>query len=77
MSLFTKLLRRTDEPTEVAREDLCPHTAIAPRWADPGDMGKIGRASQFVCDGCMQTFTPDEYQVLRQTEAERLKKSFT
>jgi hypothetical protein len=76
MSLLTKLLRRTEETTEVAHEDLCPHTAIAPRWADPADMGKLDRASQFVCDGCMQTFTPGEYEELRRTEAARLRKSF-
>lgn len=74
MGLLARLLGRTnDEATELSVEDTCPHTAIAPRWTNPDDMGHLDRASQFVCEVCMQSFTPEEYSEARQREAARLR----
>ena len=68
--------RRKEEPVAEAPEDTtisCPHTALIPRWDNPEDMGKEDRASRFYCEACGQTFSPEETQALRATEAERLK----
>jgi hypothetical protein len=38
----------------------CPHTALAPRWEKPEDMGKVDRVSTYVCTACNGVFTPEE-----------------
>jgi hypothetical protein len=42
-----------DVPEVNERE--CPHTALAPHWQEPGDMGKAELAT-YTCESCGQTF---------------------
>ena len=76
MGLLAKLFGRKSteaapesEPSEV----VCLHTSSAAQWDSPEDMGHEDRASRFVCAACGQTFTPAEFEVLRATEAERVR----
>ena len=76
MGLLARMLGRThEEATELSVEDTCPHTAVVPRWTNADDMGHVDRASQFVCEVCVQSFTPAEYRDLRLTEATRLREA--
>ena len=76
MGLLARMLGRTqEEATELSVEDTCPHTAIAPRWTNADDMGHADRASQFICEVCLQSFTPAEHSDLRRTEADRLREA--
>jgi len=76
MGLLTKLFGRKStesgrepEPSEV----VCLHTNTAAQWDSPDDMGHEDRASRFVCGACGKTFTPAEFEVLRASEAERVR----
>ncbi|MFQ5381374.1 MAG: hypothetical protein ACE5EF_07105 [Dehalococcoidia bacterium] len=62
-------------PAKEAEEEAspCPHTALAPGWDDAADIGKEDRATSWTCSSCGTAFTPEEYETLRKTEAERLK----
>jgi hypothetical protein len=42
-----------DVPEVNERE--CPHTALAPHWQEPGDMGKAELAT-YTCESCGQKF---------------------
>lgn len=42
-------------------EPECPHTALAPHWQDPRDMGKAALAT-YRCESCAQTFPYAEAQ---------------
>ena len=57
--------------TETAKA-ICPHTSLVPRWDSVADMGREDKATNFTCQGCQQTFTPEQARALRRTEAERV-----
>lgn len=68
-----------EQPASSAVEDSapvapCPHTVLVPRWDDPADMGKEDRASNFQCQVCGESISPEEALALRATEADRLKR---
>lgn len=54
------------------RQD-CPHSALVPRWANAADMGKQDRISEYLCEACNSTLTPDEGRSAMANEAERLR----
>jgi hypothetical protein len=57
---------------EAAKDVECPHTALAPHWANAADMGHQDKVTSYRCDVCGRTFSPSEAQELRATETERL-----
>jgi hypothetical protein len=66
--------RRKRDTGAVAVDDgpVCPHVALVPRWDNADDIGKADRATSFSCEGCGQTFSPEEARELRMTEAARI-----
>ena len=61
MSLLRKITGKESTPKADAIEvPPCPHTALVPRWDSVDDMGKEDRATSYFCQGCEQTFTPEE-----------------
>jgi hypothetical protein len=60
------------EYQEAAKDVECPHTALAPHWANAADMGHADKVTEYRCDVCGRTFSPAEAQELRATEPERL-----
>lgn len=74
MSWLKKLRGDRDEgSTESVPPPACPHYVLVPRWESVADMGKEDLASGFRCDACRREFSPEEAQVLRATEAERVR----
>ena len=73
MPLFRKSPKnvedRSDEPVE---QVACPHTTLIPRWDNAADVGKLDRATRFLCEGCNQEFDAEEADRLRVTEAKRI-----
>lgn len=75
MGLFSKLRGKEKTVAPLEEEEVrCPHVTLTPHWDQPEDMGKDELASSFTCQACGQTFGPAEARMLRQTEAERLKR---
>jgi len=78
MGIFDKLFGGTEkgstavmEPPEPATVT-CPHSVLLPRWDAVDDIGKEDRATHYVCEGCQQSFSPEEAQALKDTMSERL-----
>lgn len=59
--------------TSRALQQECPHSALVPRWANAADMGKQDRISEYLCEACNSTLTPDEGRTAMANEAERLR----
>jgi len=62
MGILDKILGRgprTDGVTEELTEDNCPHTALAPHWENPDDMGN-DEAATYRCESCGETFSYNE-----------------
>jgi len=79
MRLLNKIRRHPEgnEGAQAPEEEVnCLHTALAPRWDTPSDMGDEEKASAWVCAVCGATFTPERAQELRASEAERVKQVF-
>jgi hypothetical protein len=75
MGLFSK--KSDSEETKYttnmqAETPECPHGVLTPRWDSVEDMGKEERATEFVCEACHKSFTPEEAQALKETMTERL-----
>lgn len=51
----------------------CIHATMAPRWENAADLGDPAKIIGYRCDGCRAQFSVAEGNVLRATEAERLK----
>ena len=67
--------KKEPQPTTAAAEAAtCLHAALAPRWDRAEDIGHDDRATSFHCDACNATFTSEQTAVLREREAERLRK---
>jgi transposase-like protein len=47
--------------------------ALVPRWGSAGDIGKSEKVSSFICEGCQASFSREEGEQLRATEAERVR----
>jgi hypothetical protein len=51
------------------KEAECPHTALAPHWQEPADMGKP-ELTTYACESCGQTFNyADAQQFVNQPPA--------
>jgi hypothetical protein len=74
MGLFDKLFGGSKDKGAVATIEAppCPHTVLVPRWDAAEDIGREDRASFFICEGCHESFTPEEARKLRESMAERL-----
>ena len=78
MGMFDRLFGRksnivvapTKTPAEI--QAACPHASLMGRWGSADDMGKEDKISEFVCDACHASFTPEVGRELRATMAERL-----
>ena len=59
MGLFR---RKHSEPEVDEREETveCPHIALSPRWENPEDMGHEDRATNFICQACGSSLTPEQ-----------------
>ncbi len=75
MGILDIFRRRSDAPEEDGETPPCPHTALAPGWDNVADIGKEDLATKWTCSSCGAAFSREEYEVLRNTEAERLKES--
>lgn len=74
MGFLTKLFGKTKaEPRVAAVSVACPHILLVPRWDNAADMGIEERASGYICNACSESFTLEQAQSLRETEAERLR----
>jgi hypothetical protein len=60
MSLLKKLFGAKAKVETEAERPACPHPAVVPRWDSVEDMGKLDKATSFVCTACDQAFTPEE-----------------
>lgn len=76
MGIMDKLFHKgeNEAKSEPVAADLttCPHTTMTPRWDSADDIGHYDRATGFRCEGCGQSFTPDEERQLRASASERL-----
>ena len=50
----------------------CAHGVLTPHWDSVADMGKEELATEFVCEACKKSFTPEEAKALRESMTERL-----
>jgi len=50
----------------------CPHIDLGPHWENAADVGQADKVTGYVCGGCGRTFSVEEAQALRETEATRL-----
>lgn len=76
MSLLNKLRGQKDEtPVASAPNEapVCAHVTLVPHWDSATDMGDHSKVSNWTCDACGATFSPEAAQSLRATEADRLK----
>jgi len=73
MGWLSKLFgKRTPGATLPPAAELCPHTALVPRWDSAADMGQDDKVTGYTCQACQQTFTAEAGRTLLRTEAERL-----
>ena len=78
MSWFSR--RRSSQGAgaqDSAPEVVCPHTSLVPHWDSMEDIGHEDRASEYRCDSCHQSFSRQDANVLRATEAERLRSALS
>ena len=50
----------------------CSHLALMGRWDSVTDMGQEDKITEFICDSCHMSFTPEEGRQLRETTSARL-----
>lgn len=62
--------------TQVADDvsETCEHVLLVPHWDSPENMGVEDKASSHRCNTCNESFSPEEEQVLRATEADRIRR---
>lgn len=75
MSLLTKIFGRTDTDVtdDVPAQQSCHHLSAVPHWDNPDDMGIEERASSYTCQSCMLSLDPEQYDLVRTTEMDRLR----
>ena len=54
--------------------ETCEHVLLVPHWDDPATMGIEEKASSYGCNSCDETFTREEEEILRGTEADRIRR---
>ena len=75
MGILDKLRTRTKEKRapEAVAPAMCPHTALVPRWDQPGDIGKPEKVTLFVCDACGRSFPREEGERISAEQVQRLR----
>lgn len=73
-----RFLRRGEtESVEQAAPDgseICECVLLVPHWDDPANMGIEEKASSYRCNTCNESFTREEEEILRGTEADRIRR---
>ncbi len=74
-----RFLRRgeSESASTQATEDLsetCECVLLVPHWDSPENMGIEEKASSYRCNTCGETFTREEEEILRGTEADRIRR---
>ncbi len=79
MKLLDRLFHRAkpEAPPPPSASVTCLHVSLVPKWASVADMGQEDKASNYTCDACGQSFTPEEARALRASEADRLRQLAT
>ena len=54
--------------------ETCEHVLLVPHWDSPENMGIEDKASSYVCNTCDEQFSRDEEEILRGTEADRIRR---
>ena len=54
--------------------DTCEHVLLVPHWDSPENMGVEDKASSYRCNTCDENFTREEEEILRGTEADRIRR---
>jgi len=54
--------------------ETCEHVLLVPHWDDAGSMGIEEKVSNYGCNSCDETFTREEEEILRGTEADRIRR---
>jgi len=76
MRFLRRLFGRSEERPaggEEAAGPVCPHVTLVPRWDSADDIGKPEKVSSFICEACETSFSREEGDRLRATEAERVR----
>lgn len=75
MSLLTKIFGRTENQAadEPPSQKSCHHLSAVPHWDNPDDMGIEERASSYTCQSCMLSLDPEQYDLARTAEMDRLR----
>ncbi len=73
-----RFLRRGEKESaeQVAPEvsETCEHVLLVPHWDSPENMGVEEKATSYRCNTCDESFTREEEEVLRGTEADRIRR---
>ena len=67
MSVLDKIFGGTKKESVAVEVPPCPHTTLTPRWDSVDDMGKEELATNYICEGCHESFTPDQVRELQET----------
>lgn len=54
--------------------ETCEHVLLVPHWDSPENMGIEDKASSYLCNSCDEQFSRAEEEVLRATEADRIRR---
>ncbi len=54
--------------------EACQHILLVPHWDSPGSIGNDEEVSSYSCNTCSEGFTPEEEQILRATDADRIRR---
>ncbi len=62
--------------TQVAEQgsETCECVLLVPHWDSPENMGIEDKASSYRCNTCGESFTREEEEILRRTEADRIRR---
>ncbi len=74
-----RFFRRGEEQSSSAQvaeaaPETCECVLLVPHWDDPANMGVEEKASSYRCNTCGESFTREEEEVLRGTEADRIRR---
>jgi len=71
MGFMSKLWGGSGERSDqVAASDAidCPHGTLIPRWASAEDMGKVDRVTNYTCESCEKSLSPEEAALVQADE---------
>lgn len=74
-----RFFRRGEDESSSAQvadtaSETCEHVLLVPHWDSPENMGIEDKASSYRCNTCEESFTREEEEVLRRTEADRIRR---